>query len=67
MQMPRIGYIRIPADDEPPVVAVEEAGAGAGVSYVADEDAAPLSGHTTYREGSMPPLVGEYRYVTHGW
>jgi len=66
MQTTRIGYIRIPADDEPPAAAVEEAAARAGAADVADEDAAALGGHTTYREGSTP-LAGEYRYVTHGW
>ena len=67
MQTTRIGYVRIPADDEQPVVEVEEADARAGVPDIADEDAATLGGHTTYREGSTPPPAGEYRHVTHGW
>ena len=67
MQTTRIGYVRIPADDEPPAVAVEEAAARAEAPDVADEDAAAFGGHATCREGAAPPPAGEYRHVTHGW
>ena len=67
MQTTRIGYVRIPSDDERSVFEVEEADARIDGPYVADEDAAAIGEHSIYSEGSMPPLAGEYRHVTHGW
>ena len=69
MQIPRINYVRVTADDELLVVAVKDAGARADVPYTVDEDedAAVLGGHAIYREDFAPSPAGEYRHVTHGW